>query len=54
MKMGESRSQAIRRFLSLERSLHSKGQFEELDLVMKEYFDMGHAEQVPVLDMQGK
>ena len=50
----ESRSQAIRRFLSLERSLHSKGQFEELDLVMKEYFDMGHAEQVPVIDMQGK
>ena len=52
--LGVSRSQAIRRFLSLERSLHSKGQFEELDLVMKEYFDMGHAEQVPVIDMQGK
>ena len=48
----ESRSQAICRFLSLERSLHAKGEFKELDQVVKEYFDMGHAEQVPVTGMQ--
>ena len=30
MPLGESRSQAVRRFLSLERALHSKGQFKEV------------------------
>ena len=52
--LGESRPQAVRRFLSLERTLHTKRQFKELDLVVKEYFDMGHAEQVPVADMRGR
>ena len=45
---GESRSQAVRRFLSLERALHSKGQFKEVHDVIQEYFDLGHAEPVPV------
>ena len=45
--LGESCSQAVRRYLSLERSLHFKGQFEEFSSVMEEYFDQGHAELVP-------
>ena len=35
--LGESRSQAVRRFLSLERSLISKGQSDEFQSVMKIY-----------------
>ena len=46
---GESRSQAVRRFLSLERSLRLKGESEEFNAVMEEYFRMGHAEQVPII-----
>ena len=45
--LGELRSQAVRRFLCLERSLHAKGQFNKFNVVMKEYFDIGHAEPVP-------
>ena len=40
--------------MSLERSLHAKGQFGELDEVMKEYFEMEHAEPVPEESVQGK
>ena len=50
--LGESRSQAVRRFLSLERSLHSKGQFQEFSTVTEEYFKMKHAKLVPVADLQ--
>ena len=50
--LGESRSQAIRRFLSLECSLYTKGQFADFNAVMKEYFEMGHAERVPLIDLQ--
>ena len=48
---GESRPQAVRRFFSLERSLHLKGESEEFNAVMEEYFRMGHAEQVPIIDL---
>ncbi|ORU95138.1 MAG: hypothetical protein A6F71_10845 [Cycloclasticus sp. symbiont of Poecilosclerida sp. M] len=41
--LGESRSQAVRRFLTFERSLHLKGQFPEVRTVSDEYFTMGHA-----------
>ena len=41
----------MRRFLTLERSLHSKGEFEEFNAVIDEYFHMGHTEKVPVLDL---
>ena len=51
-KLGESRSQAVRRFLSLERSLHARSQFAEVDAVIREYFDMGHAEPVPAVDLR--
>ena len=49
--LGESRSTAVRRFLSLERSLRLKGQFGQFAEVIQEYFDMGHAEQVPPSSM---
>ena len=50
--IGESRSQAVRRFLSLERSLATKGRFKEFDDVIQEYFELGHAEQVPITDLE--
>lgn len=50
--LGESRSQAVRRFLSLERSLQAKNQFTEFSAVMEEYIELGHAELVPVADLQ--
>ena len=49
--IGESRSQAARRFLSLERSLNTKGHFEEVDDVIQEYFRLGHTEPVPTVDI---
>ena len=45
--LGESRSPAVCRFLSLERSLHHKNQFYEFAAVMNEYMDLKHAELVP-------
>ena len=48
----ESRSQAVWRFLSLERSLHSKNQFSEFSAVMEECLEMKHAELVHVADLQ--
>ena len=49
--LGESRSQAVRCFLSLECSLNQKNRFQEFQNVMQEYFDLGHAELVPNTDM---
>ncbi len=49
--LGESRSQAVRRFLSLERTLHANSRFNELGEVMEEYFDLGHAKLVPPEDL---
>ena len=49
-KLGESRSQAVRRFLSFERSTHSKG--AEVQKVMEEYFEQQHAEEVPPVDLE--
>ena len=49
--IGESRSQAVRRFLYLEQALSKKvlsGQFND---VMSEYFEIGHAEPIPVADL---
>ena len=50
--LGESRSRAVWRFLSLERSLRAKAEFEDFDSVMQEYFDMKHAELVPTADLE--
>ena len=49
--LGESRSQAVRRFLYLERSLHSKNQFKEFGTVIEEYFNLRHAEMVPLSEL---
>ena len=49
--LGESRSHAVRRFLSLERALRSKGEFEDFDAVIREYFELQHAEPVPTPDL---
>ena len=49
--LGESRSHAVQRFLSLERNLRSKNQFNEFRNVMREYFDLKHAELVPYHDL---
>ena len=49
--LGESRSQAVRRFLCLERSLRAKGKFQEFAAVLEEYFRLGHAEPVPPVDL---
>jgi hypothetical protein len=49
--IGESRSQALRRFLSLERTLNHKGKFQEVDAVIQEYFRLDRAEVVPIEDM---
>ena len=50
--LGESRSQAVRRFLSFECSLHAKGLFQEFEAVINEYFETGHAEEVPASDLE--
>ena len=50
--IGESRSQAVRRFNVLERSLSHKDRFSEFDAVMQEYLNLGHAEKVPIEDME--
>ena len=50
--IGESRSQAVRRLLSLERSLNTRGCFNEFDDIMQEYLDLGHTEVVPIMEME--
>ena len=50
--LGESRSQAVRRFLTMEQTLYSKKQFAEFAAVVEEYFSLGHAEEVPLVDLQ--
>ena len=50
--LGESRPQAVRRFLALECSLYSKGQFREFAKLMNEYFTMDYAEPVPLTDLK--
>ena len=49
--LGESRSQAIRRFLSLERSLTQRNKFHEFQTVMQDYLELGHAESMPSIDI---
>ena len=44
--LGESRSQALQRFRSNERSLLRKGTWEQFQAVIQGYLDLGHAELV--------
>ena len=50
--LSESRSQAVRRFVLLEHALHSRNLFEDFNAVMQEYCDMGHAENVPEIELE--
>ena len=50
--LGELRSQAVKRFFSLERSLNAKGCLQDFDAVMQEYVDLGYAETVPTADLE--
>ena len=50
--LGESRPQALRRFLSLERRLQRTNQFDDYAKVVTEYFTSGHAERVPGADFK--
>ena len=50
--LGESRSQAVRRFLSLERSLRARDRFQEFSEVIDEYLQMNHAELIPSADLE--
>ena len=47
MPLGESRSNAVRKFLWLEQSLCTKGQFDEFACSIEEYLVEGHAECIP-------
>ena len=47
----ESRSLAVKRFKALERSLKVRSQSNEFTNAVHNYFDMGHAELVPVADL---
>ena len=51
-QLGESRSQAVCRFMSLECSLTFNGRFNEFEAVMQEYLDMNYAGRVPFKDMK--
>ena len=52
MPLGETRSKAVRRFLSLETSLRSKERDNEFHSVMEEYIKLRHAEVVPEVDLE--
>ena len=46
--LGESRSTAVKKFESLERSLRAKGRFKEFAIAQNKYMSMDHAEPGPV------
>ena len=50
--LDESRPQALRRLLSLERRLQHDGQFSDYAKVINEYLISGHAERVPDDDLK--
>ena len=49
--LSESRSFTVKRFKALERSLRSRSQFKKFTDTVHEYFNMEHAELVPVDDL---
>ena len=51
-KLGESRVQAVCRFITFEQVMYAKGQFEQVEKVIDEYFMSYHAEPVPQADLE--
>ena len=49
--LGESRPQALKRFLSLERRLHSLNLYDDYSGVINEYLSSRHAEAIPVNEL---
>ena len=43
-QLGESRKQVLERFSCFERALQKKGTFQEFAEVIREYFELKHAE----------
>ena len=52
LTLGESRSQAVKRFHSNERSLLHKGSWEKFQTVIQEYLDLKHAQPVTAQEME--
>ena len=52
LRLDESRSQAVRRFISFERPLRSRGHFGKYEAVIDEYFQSGPAKQAPASDLE--
>jgi len=50
-QLGESREQAVRRFLFIEKSLLKKGAWESFVSAVQEYFELSHAEELPPEDL---
>ena len=50
--LGESRSQALKRYLQNERSLKKRNQLEPFEKVLDEYEELDHAEKVPAADLE--
>ena len=49
--LGLSRPQAVHRFLSNERSIQRKGNYDAFQSVVREYIELGHTETVPSHDL---
>ena len=50
--LGESRSVAVKRFITVERSLKANGKAREFADSVMEYFNLDHAEPVPASDLE--
>ena len=50
--LGNSRPQAVQRYLSNERAILKKQTWEQFQTVVREYFDLGHAERVPETSLE--
>ena len=52
--LGESKTQALCNFTSMEQSLRAKGTFKNFSEVMHEYFEKDHGEQVPLEELDSQ
>ena len=51
LRLCDSRTQALRSFKTMERSLRAKGTFRNFAEVIREYFEIGRTEQVPNVEV---